>query len=283
MPEWHYVEAGEQRGPIAEEDLLTRFHDGTLGKNTLVWSEGMTDWDSAASVPSLAAAFAVATVAPPPLPPRVPAPPSAPSLVINVPGPPTPYAGFGARCVAYIIDYFLLSAFTIPVVIIMFLMIGAGVAISGDAEDGTAVVIMFFFAILLLVVLQWLFYALFESSRFRGTPGKIVMQIKVATLDDQPIGFGRATVRHFSKLFSALPLFLGFVMAAVTKRKQALHDMMSGCLVLNTNYISEAIISEQHIEPELQVTSEEVSEELESVQLNEQPRDDTVHDEDGGL
>ena len=72
-----------------------------------------------------------------------------------------------------------------------------------------------------------------ESSAYQGTVGKIFLGIKVTDLNGHKIGFGRATGRHFGKIISAIILFVGFIMVAFTKRKQGLHDIMAGCLVLN--------------------------------------------------
>ena len=47
------------------------------------------------------------------------------------------------------------------------------------------------------------------------------------------ISFIRATVRYFGKILSSLTLLVGFIMAAFTQKKQALHDMLAGCLVVN--------------------------------------------------
>jgi len=43
----------------------------------------------------------------------------------------------------------------------------------------------------------------------------------------------RATGRHFGKYISTLILLFGFFMVAFTEKKQGLHDMMAGCLVVN--------------------------------------------------
>ena len=56
---------------------------------------------------------------------------------------------------------------------------------------------------------------------------------KVTDLDGARVSFGKATGRHFAKFVSALLLFGGFVMAAFTAKKQGLHDLMAGCLVVN--------------------------------------------------
>ena len=41
-----------------------------------------------------------------------------------------------------------------------------------------------------------------------------------------------ATGRYFGKFLSSILLGVGFVVVAFSARKQALHDMMAGCLVL---------------------------------------------------
>jgi len=52
-------------------------------------------------------------------------------------------------------------------------------------------------------------------------------------MDGNRIGFGRATGRHFAKIISGIILLIGYLMVAFTQKKQGLHDMMAGCLVVN--------------------------------------------------
>jgi uncharacterized RDD family membrane protein YckC len=82
--------------------------------------------------------------------------------------------------------------------------------------------------------LWWIYFAFMESSSKQGTIGKAVFGLKVTGLNGERISFWRATGRHFGKLISSVPLAGGFVMAFFTKRRQALHDLMAGCLVLDT-------------------------------------------------
>jgi len=82
------------------------------------------------------------------------------------------------------------------------------------------------------LILGWLYFALMESSEYQGTLGKIAIGIKVTDLDGNRLGFVRATGRHFGKIISAIILCIGFVMAGFTEKKQALHDIMAGCLVV---------------------------------------------------
>jgi uncharacterized RDD family membrane protein YckC len=53
----------------------------------------------------------------------------------------------------------------------------------------------------------------------------------VTDLEGNRITFGRATGRYFGKYLSSLILLIGFIMAAFTEKKQALHDIMAGCLL----------------------------------------------------
>ena len=45
-------------------------------------------------------------------------------------------------------------------------------------------------------------------------------------------GFGKATGRYFAKILSALIIGIGFLMVAFSQRKQGLHDILAGTLVV---------------------------------------------------
>lgn len=120
------------------------------------------------------------------------------------------YAGFWKRFAAAIIDGIVTAI---------------GMEALGDALDGVAN--------LLGLLIGWIYSAAMESSPLQATLGKMALQIKVTDLDGARVSFGKATGRHFAKFVSALLLFVGFVMAAFTAKKQGLHDLMAGCLVVN--------------------------------------------------
>jgi uncharacterized RDD family membrane protein YckC len=71
-----------------------------------------------------------------------------------------------------------------------------------------------------------------ESSASGNTFGKRAVGIRVVDLQGQRISFGNATGRYFGKILSALIVLIGYFMAGFTARKQALHDMMAGTLVI---------------------------------------------------
>ena len=80
-----------------------------------------------------------------------------------------------------------------------------------------------------------LYYPVQESSAAQATLGKRALGLKVTTLDGQRIGVGRALGRFFAKILSSLILMVGYIMAAFTEKKQALHDMIAGTLVVRSS------------------------------------------------
>jgi uncharacterized RDD family membrane protein YckC len=46
------------------------------------------------------------------------------------------------------------------------------------------------------------------------------------------VTFARAAWRNAAKLISSLTFLVGYLVAGVTEKKQALHDILAGCLVL---------------------------------------------------
>jgi len=98
---------------------------------------------------------------------------------------------------------------------------------------GVAVAIAMGIGLLLYWLIEWLYFAGFESSSWQATPGKKVLNLVVTNLTGTRISFGRATGRYFSKWVSELiPLAIGYILAGITERKQALHDMIASTLVL---------------------------------------------------
>jgi uncharacterized RDD family membrane protein YckC len=85
---------------------------------------------------------------------------------------------------------------------------------------------------LLRMVLNWLYYSLLESSAWQATLGKKALGLEVTDLDGNRISFGRATGRFFAKFISSIILGIGYIMAGFTEKKQALHDILAGTLVI---------------------------------------------------
>ena len=86
----------------------------------------------------------------------------------------------------------------------------------------------------MILACSWLYFALMESSAKGGTLGKMAIGIMVTDMTGNRISFGRATGRYFAKILSQMILMIGFLMAGFTQQKQALHDILAGCLVVRS-------------------------------------------------
>jgi uncharacterized RDD family membrane protein YckC len=60
----------------------------------------------------------------------------------------------------------------------------------------------------------------------------MALNLVVTDENGAKISFGRATGRHFGKYLSALILFIGYLIQPFTAKRQALHDMLAGTLVV---------------------------------------------------
>lgn len=149
---------------------------------------------------------------------------------------PIGYAGFWLRFVAWFIDaiiLWILSTFiTLPLVAASGLRNMVLNHPPQSPEELIAFMGMFSKFIVLGIIIKWLYYALLESSAWQATIGKKTLGLEVTDLAGRRISFARATGRYFGKIISAMILFIGFIMAGFTAQKQALHDMMAGCLVM---------------------------------------------------
>jgi len=85
---------------------------------------------------------------------------------------------------------------------------------------------------LVLIGFGWFYVAGLESSSAQATVGKRWMGIKVTDAYGERISFLRATGRYAAKYVSALPCFLGFVMALFSSRGMALHDRLADTRVV---------------------------------------------------
>ena len=146
------------------------------------------------------------------------------------------YAGFWRRFAAAVLD--------LLIVIVPMVVVGIIVAlVTGPKSDATAA------ADWSIVAVLWLYFAILESSSRQATVGKRIFGICVADIDGDRVSFSRASGRFFAKIFSALSLAVGFLMAAFTPRKQALHDMLAGCIVLTAGVTPEDVTRDGFARP----------------------------------
>ena len=143
------------------------------------------------------------------------------------------YAGFWRRFVAWILDT-LLTGVCAGIIGFALGFIYALVVIvpSGPKPPQEQMLVLQIIVQAIVIVLCWLYFALMERSSLQATLGKMAIGIRVTDLDGKRISFARATGRHFGKIISGLMLLIGYIMAGFTEKKQALHDMMAGTLVV---------------------------------------------------
>jgi uncharacterized RDD family membrane protein YckC len=153
---------------------------------------------------------------------------------------PVQYAGFWWRLLAYLIDNIIVSAVTTLLVLPLLFVLGISVfqaANFGNNFEPEPEMIFSFVSIIMMIALmsklmEWLYFAIMESSRHQGTLGKLALGIKVTDTSGRRISFARATGRYFGKILSGLLMMIGYIMAGFTDKKQALHDMLADCLVI---------------------------------------------------
>jgi len=154
----------------------------------------------------------------------------------------TNYAGFWLRFVAVIIDGILLGAIQFVAIMPILGIMGIGMSSelqnmdSSSAEPSMALVsqmmAMAGVTQIVFLVIQTLYYSLMESSKYQASIGKIVLGLKVTDLNGAPVDFTKALVRNLCKIISSMILLIGYLMAAFTEKKQALHDMIASTLVV---------------------------------------------------
>lgn len=267
---WFYANADRERhGPLPAERLHALYAAGDIGPRTLVWCQGMPQWQPLADA---ADALGLSIDAPAaPLPPPLnapqpsaaveertqPAPPSAPSDRLQAAYAATTHdaeaigyganddvvdAGFVRRFAAYVIDAILISIAMYSLIFLMLIVFGFGVAgiatmfeasATGSTPSGGLLAIFIIGFYVLPFVMQGAYHIIFTGSAWQATPGKRVLGIKVVDLDGERITTGRSVGRWFAAALSYITFYIGFLMAAFTDRKMALHDMVASTRVVD--------------------------------------------------
>lgn len=261
---WHYVNQGQQAGPVTEEELLTLVRAGRISEETLVWREGMPNW-----IPFHQAGLSTsAPSAPPPFVPPAPSNPYeavcaecgkifpidetipygnarvcagckpvflqklAEGAKINTGD--LDYAGFGIRFGAKLIDGLILG---IPFMIVVFVVVGLSGGFNSNTSsqhnpaDDVAPFLMIFMQFGLLAV--QIGYQTFFVGKYGATPGKMVCKLKIVMSDGGRVSYGRAVGRAFAEMLSGWMCYIGYLMVLFdSQQKRALHDHMCNTRVV---------------------------------------------------
>lgn len=154
----------------------------------------------------------------------------------------TNYAGFLQRLVAIIIDAIIIGVVQSFVFVPILAAVGLGFASGAEDMDfsdpdqaagliGTIMAAAGGLWILAMII-QVLYFTFMESSKMQATIGKLALGLKVTDLEGNKLDFTKALVRNLSRIVSNLTMLIGYIIAAFTEKKQALHDIIAGTLVL---------------------------------------------------
>ncbi len=154
----------------------------------------------------------------------------------------TRYASFIQRFVAFLLDQFIagaLAAFTYFIIAAMAAASGASTMYRGYAGTfstgaglGAGFLLLFLGGFLAIAVYIYYFVKQ-ETGPRQATFGKSLVGLRVTSTSGSALSVGQSLGRLIIKdTFSGLFFALGFLMAAFTERKQALHDFTAGTIVV---------------------------------------------------
>jgi uncharacterized RDD family membrane protein YckC len=244
---WYYADAGRQVGPIEESALDDLVRAGVVRDDTLVWRDGMPNWQPHGLARGVRPAVPMPAV-----------PIAAGSGFCAECGRPFPlnqlvaignasvcaqckpvylqrireggqaigahrYAGFWIRFVAYFIDAVILtivfSVFSVPVG----LLLGGSAAFADPTRMSGFMVLIFAGYLLVTAGLTFVYQSYFVSKR-GGTPGKLILGLRVVHPDGSLLTIGQAFGRSLAYLVSAMIMYIGFFMIGFDEQKRGLHD-----------------------------------------------------------
>jgi len=137
------------------------------------------------------------------------------------------FASFDQRLLASVIDYFLITAGYVLLVLLSFVFI----------EEKQQRVMAALSGLPLIIVVKFIYSSIAEASAKQATAGKRLLNIKVTDLGGSRISAGSAWLRNLAKLLSAVPFFFGYLYSFLNKKQQCFHDLAAGTLVTKERLI----------------------------------------------
>lgn len=221
---WHYVDAQQQKnGPVAASVIKELYERGELGAGSLVWNTELPQWQILSAHAQVLGINLAKFVTP----------------MLN--GREIRYANFFHRWAALMIDQWVLSitALTVVASIAAAVYFSAGFSFEKDPDSVGIFMVSCVFAYMFLYIgLSGSYHIYFETSSRRGSWGKQFLGLVVSTDQGEPLSKSTAALRWFSAALSHLSQNIGFLIAAFTEKRQALHDFLAHTLVLERDAAS---------------------------------------------
>ena len=135
---------------------------------------------------------------------------------------PIEYAGFWIRVVAYLVDAFLITLVTLP---ILYFVYGPTYFESDHLILGGVDILL---SCVFPVVAVIAFWALKSATPGKMAFSAIIVDARTGAKPSVP----QFIARYFCYIISALPFLLGFLWVAIDRRKQGWHDKIAGTVVI---------------------------------------------------
>lgn len=254
---WYYVQGGQQAGPVDDGQLEELRRSGKVQEDTLIWCEGMPNWQPLKEAKpaglrlagSPAATSAVATEA---------ATQEAvcaecgkifdlqdtiaygnvrvcaackPIFLQKLAegaklGKGLNYASVGTRFGAVFLDGLILKV----VGIIVGLAFGLGWSQAAGIRTNTSLRLQW--GLISVQLLLAVGYEVLLIGKYGATLGKMACKIKVVTAEGGQVSYLRSLGRYFAKFLSGLICLIGYIMAAFDDERRALHDRICNTRVI---------------------------------------------------
>lgn len=251
---WHYAQEKETRGPVSEPFLRHLLQTDALPPQTLVWHQGLPQWQPATAFPHLfnrpplpdqasplrcahcgrlaaadeglfhAGNFCCAACKTPYF--AALAEQGTAPVALGQPG------GFLLRLAAKLADGLLLYVLCLPLNLLHLLLGLPGLQNTGDLRDLLAFASAGLVINLLSVVLQLAYSGYFLSTR-AATPGKLLLKLQVVRSDGRRLTFWRGVFRSLAESFGAMLCGIGYLMILTNPEKCGLHDYLCDTRVIH--------------------------------------------------
>lgn len=143
------------------------------------------------------------------------------------------YGGFWRRLWALVLDVIILNIITIPINLIVGGPNFADLLEPDPSPERIMAVLSHMGALMFFVSLvQWIYFGFLESSQRQATLGKMALGLRVTDMQGRRISFARATGRYFAHYITACTFLIGYIIQLFTQKRQALHDIIAGTLVV---------------------------------------------------
>jgi uncharacterized RDD family membrane protein YckC len=137
------------------------------------------------------------------------------------------YGGFWIRVLATLIDAGVLF---IPVSLLEAFILNPSTAASGFSIKQA-----------LVSYGVWAVYCVpFWSSSWHATPGKRICGLTILSFNGEQLTFGRSMARYLSAMVSGL-VIIGPLLVIGTERRQGLHDLLAGTIVVKRSALAKPI------------------------------------------